>query len=215
MTFAEMQSLASEYLDDSSNGYFTLPFLKQRLNLSAKELQKRLRLAAQQYYVTCVKTNTIALQNVYSLPTDFLDVVRIEYVTQGSGSTASTQKILPMTPNQRDLVSSTQGSPAYYYLQNNSIILTPTPDTIYEMHLEYTYYIADMVNSSDVLDAPAEFHEYPVLLTVRDCMVKDMRPLGNIETKLKEYEELLKQMAVERQVDGARMVVSTQDLDWG
>lgn len=209
-----MQVLASDYLDDQFNTYFTLPILKQRLNLSAKELQKRLLLAAKQWYATCVTTPTVQYQGPYALPSDLLEIIRLDYITNGTGSTAAEQKILPMTPNQRDLVATTSGAPAYYYLQNNNLILYPVPDTIYQMRLEYTYYVADMVNDSDVLDAPPQFHEYVVLMTVRDCMVKDMRPLGNIETKLQEYELLLKQFAVERQIDSARMIVSTDAMDW-
>ena len=209
-----MQVLASDYLDDPSNGYFTLTLLKQRLNLAAKELQKRLLLSSQQYYVTCSTTTTVSGQQAYALPSDFLNLVRLDRITQGSGATAETQKILPMTPNQRDLLSDTSGAPGYYHLQNNNIMLYPVPDTTYDIHLEYAYYVADMSADADILDAPPQFHEYAVLLAVRDCMVKDNRPLGNVETKLKEYEELLKQMAVERQVDSTRMVVMTQSMDW-
>jgi hypothetical protein len=214
LTFLQMQTLASDYLDDPNNGYFSLTNLKTRLNLASKELQKRLLLAASQYYVECVTTATVSGQQAYALPSDFLELVRLDFLTSGSGATANYQKILSMTPNQRDLLSDVSGRPAYYWLQNNNIMLAPIPDSVYTLHLEYAYLIADMVNDSDVLDAPAQFHEYPVLLTVRDCMVKDMRPLGNIETKLKEYEELLKQFAPERQVDGARMVVSSETMDW-
>lgn len=215
MTFKQMQTLASDYLDDVNNGYFDLTNLKIRINLAAKETQKRLLMAAQQYYVECVKTNTVAAQAAYALPSDFMQEVRLYYITSGSGTTAVEQKITSVTPNQRDLIVDVSGAPSFYYLQNNNLMLKPTPDKIYEMHLEYTYQIADMVNDADIMDAPSQFHEYPVLLTVRDCMVKDARPLGNIETKLKDYEELFKQLAQERQIDGPRMVVSTEDLGWG
>lgn len=214
LTFLQMQTLASDYLDDPNNGYFTLTTLKQRINLAAKELQKKLLLASQQHYVICVKTSTVATQAAYALPSDFMQVIRLDYITQGTGTTAIEQKIMPMTPNQRDLLSDTSGKPAYYYLQNNNIMLAPVPDTVYEMHLEYTYFVADMVNDSDVLDAPAQFHEYPVLLTVRDCLVKDNRPLGNVEVKLKALEDLLEKLAEERQDDAARMIVSTNGFDW-
>ncbi len=209
-----MLSLASDYLDDPNNSYFTTTLLTLRLNLALKELQKRLILAAEQYYVVCVYTNTVVNQKAYALPTDFLNIVRLDYIQSGSGATAVEQKIFAMTPNQRDLVASISGPPRYYYFQNNNIIIDPAPDAAYEMHLEYTYFVADLVAGVDIPDAPQQFHEYIVLMAVRDCMVKDNRPLGNIEAKLKEYEELLKQMASSRRDDGARMIIATESVEW-
>lgn len=214
LSFGNMQSLASDYLDDPSNTYFSLSLLKMRLNLSMRELQKRLILAGEQYYVVAVQTNTVINQAAYALPADFLNITRLDYVLSGSGPTANEQKIVSITPNQRDLVAGNSGAPQYYYFQNTNIMLWPVPDQIYQMRLEYTYSLVDMVYDNEVPDCPEQFAEYPVILTVRDCMVKDARPLGNIETKLKEYEELFKQMAASRRDDGPRMIVSTQDIDW-
>lgn len=214
MTLTTMQSLASDYLDDASNGYFSLTQLTLRLNLAFKELQKRLILSSEQYYVFPVYTSTVVDQAAYALPSDFLNIVRLSYVVDGSGATASEQKIYAMTPNQRDLVATVSGAPRYYFFQNNNLILSPTPDAIYTLRLEYTYYIPDLVNANDVPDAPQQFHEYAVLMAVRDLMVKDGRPLGSIETKLKEYEELLKQMASQRYDDGARMINTTDSMEW-
>ena len=213
MTFLELQSLTSDILDDTSNGYFTLTILKQRLNLSLRELQKRLISANQEYYATCVYTSTVADQAAYAIPSDFIQIIRLDYVTQGSGTTAQTQKINPITPNQRDLLPDTSGAPKFYYMQKDNLILAPVPDAVYTLHLEYSYYVADMVNSSDSPDAPIQFHPYIAYLTARDCMVKDGRPLASIEAQLQQYELLLKQIAVQRQTDGPRMVVTTDS--WG
>lgn len=214
LTFADLQSICSDFLDDPNNGYFTLPILKQRLNLNQKELQKRLISANQDYYTRCVYTTTVAGQAAYAFPSDFIQDIRVYYITQGSGPTASEQKIERITPNQRDLLSDTQGDPGYYYFQGNNLILAPVPNRIVELHLEYSYLVADMVQQTDVPDAPAQFHEYIALLTVRDLMVKDMRPMGNIQTKLNEYEMLLKQISVQRSADGPRMIVQTSSLDF-
>ncbi len=209
MTLLELQVLTSDILDDVSNGYFTLSVLNQRLNLNLRELQKRLISANEQYYTICVKTNTVKDQAAYALPSDFLQIIRLEYVTQGTGVSAQTQKINWITPNQVDLLSDTSGAPAYYYFQKNNLILAPIPNAIWEMHLEYSYYVADMVATSDVPDAPQQFHPYIAYLTARDCMVKDGRPLNAIESQLAQYETLLKQIAVQRENDGAKMVVMT------
>lgn len=213
LTFSDLQTLTSDILDDSSNGYFTLAILKQRLNLSLRELQKRLISANHDYYSECVYTNTVVNQAAYALPTDFLQIIRLSFITQGTGASQVEQKILRMTPNQRDLIADTQGDPAFYYFQKSNLILKPIPNRIIEMHLEYSYYVADMVNASDTPDCPQQFSEYIAWLTARDCMVKDGRNISAVETKLKEYEELLKQIAVQRAADGTRMVVMT-DGDW-
>ncbi len=214
MTFLQLQTLTLDTVDDPNAGYFTLPILKQRLNLSLRELQKRLISANEEYYSTCVKTSTVVDQNTYALPTDFLQVIRLEYVTQGSGTTADTQKLQYMTPNQRDMMVDTSGDPIGYYFQKNTIVLCPTPNQVRELHLEYSYYVADMVNDSDLPDAPAQFHEYISILTVRDLLVKDGRSLGSIEVKLQDYEKLLKQIADQRRADGARMIVQTESMNY-
>ncbi len=214
MTFLELRTLTSDILDDTSNGYFTVSLLNQRLNLSLRELQKKLISANQQYYSKCVTTSTVANQAAYAMPSDFIQVIRLDYVTQGSGVTAMTQKIQEITPNQRDLLTESTGAPQVYYFQKSNAILNPVPDAIYTLHLEYSYYVADMVLDVDVPDAPQEYHPYIAYLTARDCMVKDGRPLTSIEAQLMQYETLLKQIAVQRHADGPRMITSTGSLDW-
>lgn len=184
-----------------------------RLNLAAKELQKRLISANKQYYSTCVTTTALKGQNMYSLPSDFIQILRLDYITEGSGTTASHQKILPITPNQQDLLTDTQGPPQYYYFQGNNIILAPTPDATYTLDMLYSYFIADMVSGTDIPDAPQQFHEYIAVLATRDCLIKDARPLAPIETKLADFEKLLKEIAVQRNADAARMVVKTNFMD--
>ena len=214
MTLSDLQTLTSDILDDPLNGYFTLPILTQRLNLNLRELQKRLISANENYYTICVTTQTVLNQAAYALPSDFLQIIRLDYITQGSGPTASTQKINFITPNQIDNLSDTTGAPTFYYMQKNNLILAPVPDSVYTLHLEYSYYVQDMVLTTDVPDAPQQFHPYIAYMTARDCMVKDGRSLQSIESQLGQYEMLLKQIAVQREADGARMVVNTQTSDW-
>ncbi len=214
MTLADLQTLTLDILDDPSAGYFTLPILNQRLNLSLRELQKRLISANENYYTVCSTTNTVIGQAAYALPSDFLQFVRLDYITQGSGPTAQTQKLKYITPNQIDLIPETSGAPAYYYTQKNNIILAPVPNSVLTLHLEYSYYVTDMVLTTDVPDAPQQFHPYIAYLTARDCMVKDGRSLQSIETQLSQYEMLLKQIAVQREADDTRMVIQTETFDY-
>ncbi len=217
LSFLQLQQYASDLLDDPNNGYFTLPILKLRLNLAQRELQKRLISANQQWYMECVKANTVVGQNTYTLPTDFMELIRLERLLQGSGQTADYQAIKAITPNQRDIVVEGQsGPPFYYYFMQTNLVLVPTPDLVYEIHLEYAYSVVDMVNDSDVPDAPEQFHEYIAILATRDCLIKDGRPLEPIQSKMAQYEELLKELAVQRRADSPRMITSTTEWnDYG
>ena len=214
MTFLELQTLTSDILDDPQNGYFTLSMLKQRLNLNLRELQKRLISANHDYYTVCSYTSTVIGQAAYALPSDFLQIIRLDFVLSGLGVTAQTQKIIKITPNQIDLIVDTQGRPAYYYFQKNNLILAPVPDAVYTLHLEYSYYVQDIILDADLPDAPQQFHPYIAYLTARDCMVKDGRALGSIQKQLDDYELLLKQIADQRNADGPRMIVTTDQLDF-
>lgn len=214
LTLANLRTLCWDWLDDPAGSYFIQSTLDLRLNLAQKELQKRLISANQQWYVKCVNTATVIGQNAYAVPSDFIEVIRLDYVTQGSGTTATTQKLMSITPNQVDMVTDTQGDPQFYYLQNqNLIILVPTPDRAVTLDLRYAYLLADMASASDTPDVPAQFSEYIAVLATRDCLIKDGRPLTPIESKLQHYEKLLKESAVQRLADGARMITRTNYLE--
>ncbi len=109
MTLGQLQTLTSEYLDDVNNTYFTLPNMTLRLNLALRELQKKFISANYAFYVTCSNTSTVAGQAAYALPVDFMQIIRLDYITQGSGPTAQTQKLFYITPNQIDLLPDTSG----------------------------------------------------------------------------------------------------------
>lgn len=207
MTFLNLQTLTADWLDDANFGYFSQTVVKLRLNLALRELQKRLISANKEYYVQCVTTDTVADQKAYALPSDFLQVNRVERVMTSSGGAYPNYRLEQITPNERDNYINQTGAPCAYYMEKDNIMLVPTPDAAYEIHLEYSYYVADMSLDADVPDAPAQFHEYIAVLATRDCLIKDGRPLDPIQLKLKDYELLLKQIADQRQADQPRMVV--------
>lgn len=221
MTLGDLKTLVYDYVDDPARGYFTESVVTLRLNLALWELQKRMISANKEYYTVCRKTDTVAGQQEYVLPTDFYQLVRLEWYNTGTSATALSNPILPMTPNQRDLLVSKNGDPQYYtlskYPTNKTYLLNiwPIPDRIVEMHLEFNYLAAFMSGDADEPDVPDQFAEYIAVLATRDCLIKDGRPLAPIESKLAHYEELLKQIAVQRQADAPRMVVeSGMDRSW-
>lgn len=211
MTLLQMKNYCWDLLDDPNGSYFTASSLTLRLNLGQIELQKRLISANKELFADCVKTNTVVAQQAYSMPTDFLQLIRLEYYQAGQSATTLSTPILPMTPNQRDLMGSVTAAPQCYTTAKNNFMLWPIPDAIYELHCEYNAQVANMSADGDVPDMDDIWHEYIAILATRDCLIKDGRPLQPIDSKLQYYETLLKQVAVERQADRPRMVVITED----
>lgn len=209
MTLLQMRSLVYDWVDDPNGSYFSQSIVNLRLNLAMWELQKRLISANKEYFASCIKTNTVTNQQAYALPSDFIQIIRLEWYEVGTTQTSLSRKIIAMTPNQRDLLVDVTGDPQFYTLSKNNIVLWPIPDRIVEVHLEYNYQTAFLSADSDIPDMPLQYHEYIPILATRDCLIKDGRPIQPIETKLQEYETLLKQIAVQRQADGSRMVVQT------
>jgi hypothetical protein len=215
VTLLQMRTLTWDWLDDVNGAYFTQSTVNLRLNLALWELQKRLILSNKEYFLKCVKTDTVSGQQAYAMPTDLLQIVRLEWYDDGQSANEKSRPILPMTPNQRDLLVNKNGDPQYYTLAKNNIMIWPTPNRVVEIHLEYNYQVSFMVADADVPDVPLMFHEYIPILATRDCLIKDGRPIQPLQAKLDEYERLLKEFAVARQADAPRMVVqSSQDWSW-
>lgn len=209
MTRSDIRTLILDWLDDPNAGYFTTTIMNMRINLAQRELQKHLISANKEYYTKCVKTNLVAGQAAYALPSDFMQVIRLEMVTSGSGDTALTRSIDPITPNQRDILLNQSGDPQFYWFDKNNIVMTPVPNVAREIRLTYSYMIADMTDDADEPDAPEQFHEYIAVLCARDGFLKDGRPLAPIESKMGEYKDLLKSIANQRNMDSPRMITAT------
>lgn len=213
MNLLQMRQLVYDWTDDPNGSYFSSSIVNLRLNLAMWELQKRLIGANKEFFVKCVKTSTVSGQQYYSLPTDCLQIVRLEWYETGQSASELSRKIESMTPNQRDMLVNVEGDPQYYSLAKQNICIWPIPNRVVEVHLEYNYQVTFMVNDSDIPDIPLMFHEYIPILATRDCLIKDGRPIQPLEAKLNEYEMLLKQFAVQRQADSPRYVVQTSK-DW-
>lgn len=217
MTLSQMRTLVWDYVDDPDGTYFLASIVNLRLNLAMIELQKRLISANKEYFLECVKTDTVVDQQAYALPSDFLQLVRLEWYEVGTSLTSLSNKIQQITPNQRDLVWSVTGDPQFYSMSKNNLVIWPIPSRIVEMHLEYNYQVAALSADGDIPDMDDIYHEYIVVLATRDCLIKDGRSIAPIEEKLKDYEKLLKEVAVQRQADSPRMVTVTrgwQDGGW-
>lgn len=210
MNRGTIRDLASTWLDDINNGYFLVSQLNVSINNAQREVQKLLLNAGQDYYTVCSTTSTVVDQARYAFPSDFLKVLRLSYITQGSGDTASYQRIYPITRNEMDVVNfAISGDPTHYWINKDTFTLFPTPNRVITLHLEYAYRVSDMTSDGDTPDVPQDYHEYISILTARDGFLRDGRPMSPIEAKLGYFERMLKQNADQRNQDSSRGIVAT------
>jgi hypothetical protein len=185
------------------------------LNNGQRELQKLILQAGQNFYVKRIYTTLVVNQNDYVLPEDFLKNHRLEIVQSGTTPNETVTPVTPITINQVDLINTTTGTPACYYLKKNRITLEPAPDTALVMRMFYSYRVSDMTLATDMADAPEEFHEFIAVLATLDGLLKDQRDPGPMLEKRRYYEAMLKNEAQERTQDGPRGIVETGSYTTG
>lgn len=216
MTLTQMQDLCLTWLDDPNAGYFTRPILTVWLNNAQQELQKRLLLAGQNWYLRCQQTSIVTNQNLYALPSDFREVHRLEVVINGTFPNETKSSVAPITFNQQDLLPDTTGIPECYVLKKNAIQIFPVPDgTAQYLRMNYSYRVSDMVNGTDVADAPEQYHEFLPVMATLDGALRDKGDMSGILEKKRFYEEMLKSDSQMRTVDQPRSVVITQQDGFG
>jgi hypothetical protein len=212
MNLAEARTLTLTWLDDVGAGYFTTAQVNVFLNNAQKTLQKKLLRCQQNYYLKCIQTTTVIGQQDYVFPSDFKKLHRLEIVLAGTGTNESRAVLKPFTLQQSDFSSLGPGTPEAYYMKQNRLVLWPIPDQAYTLRLYYSYEVADMVNDTDVIDAPESYAEYVPILAAQDGFIKDGRSSALLDAKAKFYEELIMSDAQERNIDFPRTVVQ-MDLD--
>lgn len=217
MTLGEMKAYGAQLVDDILFGYFTSATWDAFLNQSAKECQKKLVAAGNNWYLTVDTSQTLVNgTGTYTLPTNTLEVNRIEIV-QNPGVNETWYTLQDITLNQQSMVkanSSISGQPAAFYLQKNSLVMWPQPDASVAgrtLRIWYSPLIADVTVDANTFDIPATFHEYVVLLATVKCFLKDGRDPQFILNQMKDTEYRLEKAAIERTKTAASRVVTVTD----
>jgi hypothetical protein len=209
LNLSELKTLTVGWLDDPAFGYFTEDLVTSWLNNGLRTLHKRLILAGENWYSKCATVPTVVGQECYTLPSDFYKLESLRLFT-GTNPTIEEEYLTHMTPQQAAAFSPNQGTPATFYLKKNCLILRPPPDTVKTMEVTYSYAVSPMVLSTDIPDAPEQYHEYIAVLATLDGLFKDQRNAGEfIAGKRDFYDAMLAKDAEDRLQDVPRMVVET------
>jgi len=207
MQVSQIQTLLSSWLDDPNQSYFLPAQTLVWINNAQRQVQLQLIQAGQNFYEKPVETTLVINQSDYMLPSDFIELHRLEVVISGTAPNENRSPITEVTTNQQDLVALSTGTPVHYLIKKDRFTLFPCPDQALTLRLYYSPMVTDLANSTDVPDVPEEYMEYVCLLAAFNGFIKDDRAPQNLMAKKAEYETLLKQMAVDRTTDRSRQVV--------
>lgn len=215
MVRLDLQNLVLTWLDDINATYFTPNIVQVWLNNAQREVQKQLLQAGQQWYTVCAYTQTVANQEIYAVPSDFLKVQKFEVITSGFGTTSEIKQVLdPVTLQEAEIYDIGPAVPQCYYLLKNCFGVRAVPDNTYYLRLSYSYLVSDMAADNSPPDVPTQYQEYIAVLATIDGFLRDQRDPSAFLEKKREYMELMKQDAQDRREDAPRSIVITQDNGW-
>lgn len=214
MTRGELRNLVLYWLDDLDAGYFTPTQVNVWLNNALVECQKQLLDCGEYWYGTCATTSTVANQDSYSLPSNFLKCHRLEILIQGTLATPQSQTWATIDGNtlmEGARLNFGTGKPATVTIFKDCLLFRPMPDTAYPIRLFYSYKVTPMTDDLNVPDVPLQYQEYIALLAARDGFSKDERePSTMFREKFAEYKDMMKKDQIQRNRAQPRRVVRTQ-----
>lgn len=210
MTLAQLQVDVAAILDDINYGYFTQTQITQWLNKGQNEIQRRLLKAGNNRYTKTITTPLIFNQSAYALPSDFKKLHNLEVIVSGTPPNESTNPVSPITENQKYLVQNGAGTPNFYVIKRNALILYPASDgTAPTLRMTYSYMVTDMVNPTDSPDCPYDYNHLLTLIACEYAMLKDGRASPYLEGMLAKEQASIDSDAQERTQDQVRSIVET------
>lgn len=215
MTYVELRALVWTWVDDVNGDYFTATEVNRSLNNALYEVQKQLIGSGESWYLRSQESDTVAEQEAYELPSDFMRLHRFDIVPSGTGAWDDPRRVLtPVTPVQAMDFPVGPALPVSYYTKKNCVVLRPIPDQAYPIRILYSYRASEMSGDSDTPDVPIQYQEYLAVLACIDCFLRDQRDPAPFFAKREMYLQSMKADADQRNVDSPRMVVTTEDDGW-
>lgn len=213
MTVGEIKTYVSYLVDDLEFGYFTSAQLNRFINQAQLEVQKKLIRAGWTWYLKIDESlTTVVNQSDYSLPSDFLEINKLEYVKNAGVNESKIVLNSIDALSESSFFAQYNGQSQAFYLKKDKLVLLPKPNIAGDtLRIYYSYRIADISADGDTPDIPKEYHEYLAHLVAIKCFIKDGRDYTLLTGVTKEIEKDLEAAAASRLQDKPRMIVLTGD----
>jgi hypothetical protein len=201
--YSELKSAIADWLDrtdltDSIPNFIALTEARHKRDFKLRRLETR------------VTANTVADQEYYSLPDNYIAMRNIQLNTDPKTS------LEYLTPEQMDRVyaGSMKGKPKAYSIMVNDIQLRPTPDGVYQIELLYYKHVNPLSDSNatnEILDNHPDIYLYGALVEAEPYLQNDKR----IQTWSSFYDRAKKDIIDSNERDRHSGVALTTRIDYG
>jgi hypothetical protein len=201
--YSELKSAIADWLDrtdltDSIPNFIALTEARHKRDFKLRRLETR------------VTANTVADQEYYSLPDNYIAMRNIQLNTDPKTS------LEYLTPEQMDRVyaGSMKGKPKAYSIMVNDIQLRPTPDGVYQIELLYYKHVNPLSDSNatnEILDNHPDIYLYGALVEAEPYLQNDKR----IQTWASFYDRAKKDIIDSNERDRHSGVALTTRIDYG
>ncbi len=201
--YSELKSAIADWLDrtdltDSIPNFIALTEARHKRDFKLRRLETR------------VTANTVADQEYYSLPDNYIAMRNIQLNTDPKTS------LEYLTPEQMDRVyaGSIKGKPKAYSIMVNDIQLRPTPDSVYQIELLYYKHVNPLSDSNatnEILDNHPDIYLYGALVEAEPYLQNDKR----IQTWASFYDRAKKDIIDSNERDRHSGVALTTRIDYG
>lgn len=189
--------LVATYLQDRQLKRWSKGELIVYINEAQDELAQEINRAYKSYFVKSATVPTVSGQSLYSLPTDLIELVKLEVVDSPSSDTEP-QSLTEVLLNDKRFYevldqANQKTSFGYYFLQGGSFRALPevgTSNAYFRMF--YVKRLAALSADADLSEIPGEHHGLLALKAAQHAWAKNGRQNGAIDTLAAEKLSLMR-----------------------
>jgi len=157
-----------------------------------------------EYYLTSGTVATVSGTETYSLPTDFMELHKVDIAVNGSN-----WDLTPYSLHERNDYNQTSGGSTYpvvYRVIGGNISLLPVPRAVYTVTLRYVPCATRLASGSDTFDGISGWEEYPIWRAAAYCLAKEESDPSFALQMLATLKKRIENMATKRNAYGAERV---------
>lgn len=172
--------LAGSYLNDRKQKRWSKPELIVYINEAQDEIAEIINTKYREFFLASATTPTVSGQNLYSMPTDLIELVKLEVVDDTSSDQEPQDLVEIMLEDKKfyELLddANEKSKYGYFFIQGTNFRSVPEVASSNEFfRIFYVQRLVPMVNNADISKIPGEHHELIAVKACKRALVKDRR----------------------------------------